>query len=96
VILNADQFEFLPDERCYTEELSLLNSWRLGIGVTGIVVENYLTLLNCPEPGMQRSFRCVRIDRSGDDIAGWRFDEMPGPNRSGDAAHRLNVLIIND
>lgn len=52
-----------------------------------------LTLRNCPEPGMHRTFRLESIDRSGEDTAGWNYEEMPGPNCG---ARPLRILIIND
>ena len=62
-------------------------------------------LWNCPLPGMYRSFHFVKADKSGGDIAGWRFEEDNGPNKGNDSylnsgnVKRIppfTVLIIND
>lgn len=61
---------------------------------------------NCPLPGMIRCFHFDRTDLSGDgDVAGWRFEEAPGPN-CGNTSYKepgspkkclpFTVLIIND
>ena len=100
MILNAKHFEFAPEQRCYFEEISLLSRRRQDVGDSPFrSPSSCITLLNCPELGMHRSFRCDRTDKSGEDIAGWHFTEMGRPNRSQAASQGigpLTVLIIND
>jgi len=62
-------------------------------------------LQDCPMPGMHRLFSLVGSDKSGEDIAGWRYEEIAGPNK-GNTSYKdpgravpcqpLTVLIIND
>lgn len=62
------------------------------------------TLQNVPEEGMHRTFRFVDVDLSGDDVVGWRYEEMDGPNKGRSWSQRhppkevpvIRVLIIND
>lgn len=61
-------------------------------------------LKNCPQDGMHRSFHLKNVDRSGEDIAGWRYVEDAGPNKGRDFRNPgsprevppFTVLIIND
>lgn len=63
-----------------------------------------ITLNNVPKEGQGRSFTFVGTDESEGDIAGWRFEEMAGPNKGWSwenghppkAVPPLRVLIIND
>ena len=65
----------------------------------------HFLLKDCPQPGMHRSFHFVKADKSGGDIAGWRYEEDNGPNKGNDSyrnpgnAKRIppfTILIIND
>lgn len=47
-----------------------------------------IVLIDCPTKGSYRKFGYSGADRNGDDLAGWRYNEVNnGP---------LKVLIIND
>ena len=62
-------------------------------------------LQDCPMPGMHRLFSLVGSDRSGEDVFGWRYEEIAGPNK-GNTSYKnpgravpcqpFTVLIIND
>lgn len=62
------------------------------------------TLVDCPIIGQHRSFRFDRSDMSGEDVAGWWFVEVDGPNKGLSYANGsppeivpvLRVLIVND
>ena len=86
MLLDADHFNYDAEKREYVQEASQLR------GELHSVPREF-TLTNCPEPGMSRSFRQSRVDTSGGDVAGWWFEELPGPNRG---AVSLKVLLIND
>jgi len=59
-----------------------------------------MTVLNCPEKGMHRSFNYVGTDECADgEIQAWNFEEHQGPNRGFDAVKGLaplRIVIIND
>lgn len=90
MLLNASLFEFQPENKTYCEEISLLGRKCESLSLI-LRPSAIFTMRDCPRPGMHRSFQFAGVDRSGGDIAGWRFEEMAGPNHSG-----LKVLIIND
>lgn len=99
MLIDADKFHFdsRDSDPLYVAEIS-----ELELGPRG--VPRNFTLFNCPKPGMSRSFSWVDTDYSGGDIAGWRYEEVAGPNRglSWEDGHPpkkvpiLKVLIIND
>jgi len=89
MLIAADLFDYDADRREYTQEISLLASKE----AIPHGVPHGFTLTNCPESGMCRTFVHKRTDWSGEDVAGWRFQELPGPNRG---PVSLKVLIIND
>ena len=106
MLIDATLLDFDPERREYVQELSTLQAHqhrtagpcsvgpvRLNLGTLRAQMPLELTLRNCPEPGQHRSFVLDQVDRSGGDIAGWRFKEAPGPNRG---ARPLSVLLIND
>lgn len=102
MLLDANQFDFSPERREYVQELSTLQAHQhrtarpCSVGpLRGFqVVHRELTLQNCPELGQHRSFTLTQIDKSGGDVAGWRFRECRGPNCDDDDP--LQVLLIND
>lgn len=55
-----------------------------------------LTLLNCPTPGVSRSFVLDNVDKNDGDIMGWNYVELD--KSTGRASRRpdFRVLIIND
>lgn len=93
MILDANKFTL--DGDTYVAEISELRMRCAPVS---------FTLSNCPKPGMSRSFRSTGVDESGEDIAGWRYEEVDGPNNglSWDGGSHpksvpvLKVLIIND
>lgn len=95
MILDANKFTVSSDDGTYVAEISDLQLRCAPVS---------FTLNNCPKPGMHRSFRTVGVDESGGDIAGWRYEEVDGPNkgRSWDGGSPqksipiLKALIIND
>ena len=87
MLLDAERLDFDPERREYVQEMSQLKGLLQSI-------PRELTLTNCPEPGMHRSFQMDDVDKSGGDVAGWRYEEVPGPNRL--RKTRLRVLLIND
>ncbi len=91
MIIDAALFDCNDGE--YVEELSLLQSRMFDSSGVGPIsrMPRDICLRNCPKEGQLRSFVLDRVDRSGGDIAGWRFREARGPNWSG-----LKILIIND
>jgi len=82
MILDANKFTL--DGDTYVAEISELRMRCAPVS---------FTLNNCPKPGMSRSFRSTKVDESGEDIAGWRY-EVDGPIPKTDPC--LKVLIIND
>lgn len=88
MVFSANMFDFNPETKEYCEEISMLARKR----AEGMrLAPCHFTMSDCPLPGQHRSFRIKQIDKSGEDIAGWRYVEEEGPNHSG-----LKVLIIND
>ena len=101
MLLNANQFDFSPERREYVQDLSTLLGQGLARPRAGpcsvrpvTQMHRELTLRDCPDLGQHRGFTLTRIDKSGGDIAGWRFQECQGPNCDDD--NPLRVLLIND
>lgn len=86
-MIDAKHFDFDSEKQAYVQELSMLHR------ANGRCPNRTFTLSNCPEEGMHRSFRQVKVDWSGEDIAGWWYEEFPGPNCG---PVPLKVLLIND
>lgn len=98
---NAETHKLDPDGSHYVQEISMLNI----PGIPEVTGLHSFMLKNCPEPGMHRLFRLVGVDKSGGDIAGWRYEEVNGPNKGNDSYRNpgnpqqipaFTVLIIND
>lgn len=93
--LKANQFERTdpgtgvvnPDGKQFVAEASEL-------GLPRRAAPYGITLSGCPEEGMHRSFCLSKVDKSGEDTMGWRYDEMGGPNKNSDTP--FTILIIND
>ena len=91
MLIAADLFDYDADRREYVQDISMI-SIEPGQALPWGAPHEF-TLTDCPEPGMHRSFVRKRTDWSGGDVAGWRYQELPGPNRG---PRPLEVLIIND
>lgn len=92
MILDAELFDFYGN--LYSQELSTLQGSIFGDLVFANLVPSQLTLQNCPAAGQHRSFILKSADFSpSGDIAGWRFQEIEGPNRGPEP---IQILIVND
>lgn len=80
MVLDAKLFDFQEDSSTYVAEISELQLER---------TPGAFTLINCSGPFSTYSFKCVGVDRSGEDVAGWRYVGT----RLG---KQVKALIIND
>jgi hypothetical protein len=84
VIFDANDFTTSQDGTTFVAEIADLQLWS---------PPSSFTLNNCPKEGQQRTFKFVKTDHSGGDIAGWKYEEEDGQNKG---RQMLKVLIIND
>lgn len=103
--VNPGTGEMNPDGSEFVIEIAELQYITAVLSVRMIAPPRNFVLMNCPQPGMHRSFHFVSADESGGDIAGWRYEEDDGPNKGNDNylsvvnAKRVppfTILIIND
>lgn len=103
MMLDANRFDRVNPVTGKTDPKG--TEWVAEIAELGLkVVYSQFLLQNCPEPGMHRTFGFKKVDDSGGDVAGWRYEEANGPNKgrhyrnggTGTACKPLTVLIIND
>jgi hypothetical protein len=97
MLLDAKLFSHNEKTNTYSVELSTLQV------APGKWISSF-TLINCPKEGQHRTFKYLGPDISNEEIAGYNYIEMDGPNkgRSYEKGHPpvtvppIKVLLIND